>query len=242
MAPDAARAVHGLDSSARMAGSDLGRPHVPDFSPDNRPAPNGPSSFAPARDEGRGVGTEQSRQQPGVLRSPSITGSGGPGGDGSRPPSDPPAHSAPRPQAGGDAPGHQRVGPAVKGRIRIADEVVEKVAALAAMEVVGVADLGGDIARAVESVRERIGIGNKRGDQGIKADVSGQDVTISVTIMVEFGHVVMEVARQVQTNVAVQTHRMLGLNVAEVNVTVDDVRTTPPPEPGDAQEHAPFAG
>lgn len=217
---------------------------MPDFSPDNRPAPNGPSSFAPARDEGRGVGTDPTRQQPGVLRSPSITGSGGPGGDGSRPPgspSDAPAHSAARPAAGGDSSSHPRMGPAVKGQIRIADEVVEKVAALAAMEVVGVADLGGDIARAVESVRERIGIGNKRGDQGIKADVSGQDVTISVTIMVEFGHVVMDVARQVQSNVAVQTHRMLGLNVAEVNVTVDDVRTTPPPESGETQDNARFA-
>jgi uncharacterized alkaline shock family protein YloU len=46
--------------------------------------------------------------------------------------------------------------------------------------------------------------------------------------MVEFGHVVLEVARQVQTNVAVQTQRMLGLTVVEVNVTVDDVRTPKP--------------
>jgi uncharacterized alkaline shock family protein YloU len=122
------------------------------------------------------------------------------------------------------------VTPDVKGRIRIADEVVEKVAALAAMEVPGVADLGGDIARALESVRERVGIGNKRGDQGVKAEVKGQEVAINLTIMVAFGHVVMEVARNVQANVAVQTNRMLGLRVVEVNVTVDDVRTAPPPD------------
>ena len=90
------------------------------------------------------------------------------------------------------------------------------------------ADLGGDFARALESVRERIGIGNKRGDQGVKAEVSGHQVAISVTIMVEFGHVVLEVARQVQANVARQTQRMLGLSVVEVNVTVDDVRTPRP--------------
>ena len=46
--------------------------------------------------------------------------------------------------------------------------------------------------------------------------------------MVEFGHVVLEVARQVQANVARQTQRMLGLTVVEVNVTVDDVRTPRP--------------
>jgi uncharacterized alkaline shock family protein YloU len=122
--------------------------------------------------------------------------------------------------------------PKVNGRIHIADEVVEKVAGLAAIEVAGVADLGADFSRAIESVRDRIGIGNKRGDQGVKAEVKGQDVTISVTIMVEYGHVVLDVARRVQASVARQTQRMLGLHVAEVNVTVDDVRTTHPESEG----------
>jgi uncharacterized alkaline shock family protein YloU len=127
-----------------------------------------------------------------------------------------------------------RSGSEVQGRIHIADEVVEKVAGLAAMEVPGVADLGGDMERALESVRERIGIGNKRGDQGVKAEVKGHEVSVSVTIMVEFGHVVLEVARQVQANVARQTARMLGLRVVEVNVTVDDVRTAARHKRGEA--------
>jgi uncharacterized alkaline shock family protein YloU len=112
----------------------------------------------------------------------------------------------------------------VKGRIDVADEVVEKVAALAAIEVDGVADLGGDVERAIESVRERIGIGNRRGDQGVKAKITGREVAVDVTIMIEYGHVVMEVARAVKNNVANQTNRMLGLSVVEVNVTVDDVK------------------
>jgi uncharacterized alkaline shock family protein YloU len=118
--------------------------------------------------------------------------------------------------------------PEVRGRIEVADEVVEKVAGLAAMEVEGVADLGGDIARALESVRERIGIGQKRGDQGIKARINGREVAIDVTIMIEYGHVVMDVARQVKNNVAIQANRMLGLRVVEVNVTVDDVKMPKP--------------
>jgi uncharacterized alkaline shock family protein YloU len=138
----------------------------------------------------------------------------------------------------GPAHGAQRLAAVVKGRIDVADEVVEKVAGLAAIEVEGVADLGGDIERALESVRERIGIGHKRGDQGVKAQISGRDVAISVTIMIEYGHVVMDVARNVQTNVAVQTNRMLGLNVVEVNVTVDDVRMPRPPEDGERPDDA----
>jgi uncharacterized alkaline shock family protein YloU len=134
--------------------------------------------------------------------------------------------SSPKPATATAPPTREPAPPEVKGRIQIADEVVEKVAALAATEVPGVADLGGDIERALESVRERIGIGNKRGDQGVKADVRDNQATINVTIMVEFGHVVLDVARRVQANVARQTERMLGLTVLEVNVTVDDVRTT----------------
>jgi uncharacterized alkaline shock family protein YloU len=112
----------------------------------------------------------------------------------------------------------------VKGRIDIEDEVVEKVAGLAATEVEGVADLGGDVARTVESVRERIGVGHRRGDQGVKADITGREVAIEVTIVIEYGHVVMDVARDVKHNVATQTTRMLGLRVVEVDVVVDDVR------------------
>ncbi|HEY0537803.1 MAG TPA: Asp23/Gls24 family envelope stress response protein [Actinoallomurus sp.] len=124
----------------------------------------------------------------------------------------------------------------VKGRIDIEDEVVEKVAGLAAIEVDGVADLGGDVARAVENVREHIGVGHRRGDQGVKADIEGHDVTIEVTIVIEYGHVVMDVARDVKANVATQTSRMLGLRVVEVNVVVDDVRLPEPPKPAPEAE------
>jgi uncharacterized alkaline shock family protein YloU len=119
----------------------------------------------------------------------------------------------------------------VKGRIEIADEVVEKVAGLAAIEVDGVADLGGDMIRAVENVREHIGVGHRRGDQGVKAEIDGHDVTIEVTVVIEYGHVVMDVARDVKANVAGQTTRMLGLQVVEVNVVVDDVRLPEAPKP-----------
>lgn len=111
----------------------------------------------------------------------------------------------------------------VKGRIEVEDEVVEKVAALSALEVEGVADLGGDIERAVESVRERIGVGRKRGDQGVSAEIRGREVSITLKVVIEYGHVVMDVAREVKANVARSTNRMLGLRVVEVNVVVDDI-------------------
>lgn len=79
---------------------------------------------------------------------------------------------------------------------------------------------------------EQVGRGGTRGTRGVTAEVEGHEVAVSVTIMVAFGHVVLEVARQVQRNVARKTQRMLGLQVVEVNVTVDDVlEARPEPRP-----------
>ena len=189
-----------------------------DFSPENMTVANGPKPFAPRADD---FGMGSSRPP---AASPPQGSSGQPAG-----------HMAPSPAAPPTPASGQPALAEVKGRIEVADEVVEKVAGLACMEVEGVADLGGDIERALESVRERIGIGNKRGDQGIKAKITGREVSIDVTIMIEYGHVVMEVARNVKNNVATQTSRMLGLKVVEVNVTVDDVKL---PTPAKKEEEA----
>jgi uncharacterized alkaline shock family protein YloU len=119
------------------------------------------------------------------------------------------------------APGRTAV---VKGRIKIEDEVAEKVAALAALEVDGVADLGGDIERTIETVRSRIGVGQRRGNQGVRAKVTEREVAIDVIIVVEYGRIALEVATAVKANVARAANHMLGMRVTEVNVTVDDVR------------------
>jgi uncharacterized alkaline shock family protein YloU len=186
---------------------------VTDFSAESRTAQNGPAPFSHRGEDAQMGGTEQTPARAAAAAAPAAQA----------PAAAPPVQAPTGPPAG-----PQRLAAVVKGRIDVADEVVEKVAGLAAIEVEGVADVGGDLERAFESVRERIGIGQKRGDQGIKARIQGREVAIDVTIMIEYGHVVLDVARQVQTNVAVQTNRMLGLNVVEVNVNVDDVRMPRP--------------
>lgn len=183
---------------------------VSDFPAESR-GPGGAASFTPRGEESPAASDNPA---PAAAHAPAQA---------------PAAAPAPAPAP---ASGPPRLAAMVRGRIEVADEVVEKVAGLAALEVEGVADVGGDIERALESVRERIGIGQKRGDQGIKAEISGNEVAISVTIMIEYGHVVMDVARRVQTNVAIQTNRMLGLNVVEVNINVDDVRMPRPAKAG----------
>jgi uncharacterized alkaline shock family protein YloU len=132
-----------------------------------------------------------------------------------------PFFPAPPPEASATAP--PPAAAVVKGRITIEDEVAEKVAALAALEVDGVADLGGDIERTLETVRGRIGVGQRRGNQGVRAKVTDREVALDVVIVVEYGRIAMEVATAVKANVARQANHMLGMRVTEVNVTVDDV-------------------
>jgi uncharacterized alkaline shock family protein YloU len=206
---------------------------VSEYSAESNTVQGGPGPFAPQDDDPRSA--------PAASAMPPRGAPGAPNGNGGLPASFGSGGAAVSAGPGAAvasaaANGPQRLAAVVKGRIEVADEVVEKVAALAAIEVEGVADLGGDFERALESVRDRIGIGHKRGDQGVKARIVGREVTVDVVVMVEYGHVVMDVARQVQTNVAVQTHRMLGLNVVEVNVTVDDVKL-PEPEKPSGDEH-----
>ncbi|MGE5286896.1 MAG: Asp23/Gls24 family envelope stress response protein [Micromonosporaceae bacterium] len=126
----------------------------------------------------------------------------------------------------------------VKGRIDIEDEVVEKVAGLAAVEVAGVSDLGGNLARAFEAVREHVGVGHKRGTQGIRAKIEDQQVWIHVVIVIEYGAIVMEVAKAVKANVARAVGHMLGLRVAEVDVTVDDVAMPRPATSGTVRSYS----
>jgi uncharacterized alkaline shock family protein YloU len=98
--------------------------------------------------------------------------------------------------------------------------------------VAGVSDLGGNLARAFESMREHVGVGHKRGTQGVRAKVEDRQAWIHVVIAIEYGAVVMDVARAVKANVARAVSHMLGLHVVEVDVTVDDVAMPRPSTSG----------
>jgi len=110
-----------------------------------------------------------------------------------------------------------------RGVNSVSREVVEKIAAAAAREVPGVAEMGGDVSRFFNKVFDAVGL-DEVGDatRGVHARVKGAAVDISVVIVVEAGRVVGEVAKAVQLGVteAVQGY---GLTVTGVNVKVDDI-------------------
>jgi uncharacterized alkaline shock family protein YloU len=115
---------------------------------------------------------------------------------------------------------------AERGTTTIADEVVEKVAGIAAREVPGVYDLGGDVARVFAAVRDRIGLGDEDGEpanRGVSVRLEGRTATVRVTLVIEYGFVVYSVAEKVRTKVISSVENLLGLEVTAVDIVVDDV-------------------
>ena len=104
------------------------------------------------------------------------------------------------------------------GEVKIADEVVAIIAALAATEVDGVASMAGNI------TNEVIGkLGLKNLSKGVKVDVLEGVVTVSLALNLKYDYSIMEVTKKVQEKVKNAVENMTGLEVADVNIKVAGV-------------------
>ncbi|MFJ4715972.1 Asp23/Gls24 family envelope stress response protein [Streptomyces sp. NPDC088785] len=110
-----------------------------------------------------------------------------------------------------------------RGRTSIADVVVVKVAGIAAREIPGVHAMGGGLSRTIGAVRDRVPGGRPNVGRGVKVEVGEKQTAIDLDLVVEYGVPIMDVARDVRENVVSAVERVTGLEVVEVNVTVNDV-------------------
>lgn len=111
-----------------------------------------------------------------------------------------------------------------KGKTAIADSVVAKIAGIAAQSVSGVHEMGTGTARAVGTIREMIPVGGGASEsQGVKVEVGERQAAIDLDLVVEYGVSIVDVAEAVRGNVITKLERMTGLEVTEVNVSVDDL-------------------
>ena len=121
-----------------------------------------------------------------------------------------------------------------QGRTTIADAVVQKIAGVAAGEVSGVHRLGSGAARALGAIRERIpGSAGPSVAQGVTVEVGERQAAVDLDIVVEYGVAIVDVAAAIRRNVISSLERMTGLEVTEVNVSVDDIYL-----PGDDQQES----
>jgi uncharacterized alkaline shock family protein YloU len=124
-----------------------------------------------------------------------------------------------------------------QGRTSIADGVVRKIAGIATREVNGVHNLGTGGSRAFGALRERIpGSGGPNISQGVSVEVGERQAAIDLDIVVEYGVAIADLAQAIRRNVITAVERMTGLEVAEVNISVDDIHIA---EDDDTEDSAP---
>lgn len=118
------------------------------------------------------------------------------------------------------------------GNIKISDEVIITIAAVAVSEIEGAHCVSG----ALNEIAQKFG--KKNFAKGIKVTVE-ENITLDVNIVVDYGIKIPEVAWSVQDNVKKSVELMSGLTVDKVNVHVVDVlQKNTKSEPEEAEEPA----
>ncbi|MBL3678988.1 Asp23/Gls24 family envelope stress response protein [Leucobacter chromiireducens] len=124
------------------------------------------------------------------------------------------------------------------GKTTIEDGVVAKIAGIAAREVTGVYALGGGAARVVGAIRDVLNTTNLT--QGISVEVGETQVAVDVTIVAEYPVSLQQVAGDVRGSIYRALRELVGMEVTEVNVTVNDVHI-PSDDDQSAGDEAPEA-
>lgn len=107
------------------------------------------------------------------------------------------------------------------GTVKIADDVVAMIAALAAMEVDGVAAMNGNVANELLS---RVGV--KGLAKGVRVDIYNKKVKVELAITMEYGFNIPATCQRVQNKVKNTIENMTGLEVTDVNIRISGINMT----------------
>lgn len=106
-----------------------------------------------------------------------------------------------------------------QGTIKISEEVIASIAAMAATETEGVGGLCTGLTSEIASL-----LGRKNTGRGVKVQLGERDtVSVDLSILVQFGRAVGEVAHAVQQAAKSSIESMTGLHASAVNVVVGGV-------------------
>ena len=110
------------------------------------------------------------------------------------------------------------------GTVSFATDVVATIAGLAATEVEGVASMvGGSTGGLAEIFKRGNQSATRQLTKGVKVEINENTVAIHLTIIVDYGTPVPDVARGIQENVKKAIETMSGLTVTSVDVHVQGV-------------------
>jgi uncharacterized alkaline shock family protein YloU len=109
-----------------------------------------------------------------------------------------------------------------RGATTISDAVVSKVAGIAALEVEGI-EMGGATSRTVGGFLDSWTGSGGRQARGVSVEVGEQEAAIELSMAVEYPKSIPQISEAVRNNVINRVENLVGLNVVEVNITVNDI-------------------
>jgi len=107
-----------------------------------------------------------------------------------------------------------------EGTVSFATDVVATIAGLAANEIEGVASMTNPNSSFADILSRK---STRNYTRGVKVDIANNKVAVDVTIIVDYGSPVPDVARSIQENVKKAIETMSGLDVLSVDVHVQGV-------------------
>lgn len=108
--------------------------------------------------------------------------------------------------------------PDEEGQVRISDEVVSNIAAIAAGNVDGVAGMSSGLVGGLSEM-----LGKRNLARGVRVEVGERSTAIDLYLIVDYGVRIPTVAQRVQEKVKQVVESMTGLKVAAVNIHVQGV-------------------
>ncbi len=104
------------------------------------------------------------------------------------------------------------------GQVVIADEVVAKIAGMAALEVEGVAAMSGNSTTDVIGKLSRTSL-----SRGVMVEIVDGVVSVNLVLVLTYDSIIPKVAKEVQDKVKSALENMTGLEVSDVNIKIAGV-------------------
>ena len=100
-------------------------------------------------------------------------------------------------------------------KVKISEEVIATIAGIAAADIQGVTSLSGGLADGIAGM-----LGRKNLAKGVKVELGEKEVSIELSIIVEYGCKIHIIAKQAQGKVREAVENMTGLKVTGVDVNI----------------------